>query len=189
VEAGRVGPVIPGVEMRLGENDEILVRGPNVFARYWNRPQSTATALQDGWFHTGDQGEVNAAGNWRVAGRLKNLVILSSGHNVAPEPIEGMLLRQISGAMQALVVGNGRGYLTAIVCGAVTEQFVQEGIDAANRSLPHYKQIRAFHLRSEAFTIESGLLTANGKLKRDAITSQLADEIAEMYESRARVAS
>jgi len=189
VEAGRVGPAIPGVEMRLGENDEILVGGPNVFTRYWNRPQETAAVLKDGWFHTGDQGEVNVAGNWRVAGRLKNLVILSSGHNIAPEPLEDMLLQQIPGAVQMIVIGNGRGYLTAIVCGQVTESSAQAGVDAVNRALPHYKQIRAFHLESAALTVESGLLTANGKLKRDAIMARFADEIAEMYESRAQVAS
>ena len=189
VVAGRVGPAIPSVEMRLGENQEILVRGPNVFAKYWNRPQETAAALQDGWFHTGDQGEVSATGNWTVAGRLKNLVILSSGHNVAPEPLEDKLLQQISGVLQVLVVGNGRGYLSAIVCGPVSEDAVQKALDAANLGLPHYKQVRAFHLRSETFSIESGLLTANGKLKRDAITAALREEIAEMYETRARVAS
>jgi long-chain acyl-CoA synthetase len=189
VVAGRVGPAIPGVEMRLGESQEILVRGPNIFAKYWNRPQETAAVLQDGWFHTGDQGEVNAAGNWTVAGRLKNLVILSSGHNVAPEPIEDKLLQQIPGALQVVIVGNGRGYLSVIVCGAVTENVVQAGVDAVNLDLPHYKQVRAFHMRKEAFSIESGLLTANGKLKRDAIASRLREEIAEMYEARARVAS
>jgi long-chain acyl-CoA synthetase len=189
VLAGWVGPVIPGVEMRLGENQEILVRGPNVFARYWNRPQETAAVLRDGWFHTGDQGEVNAAGNWAVAGRLKNLVILSSGHNVAPEPIEDKLLQQIPGALQVLIVGNGRGYLSAIVCGPVAEDAVQAALDAMNLDLPHYKQVRAFHLRGEAFSIESGMLTANGKLKRDAITAHLQNEIAEMYETRAQVAS
>jgi len=189
VVAGRVGPVIPGVEMRLGENQEILVRGPNVFARYWNRPQETAAVLRDGWFHTGDQGEVNASGNWAVAGRLKNLVILSSGHNVAPEPIEDKLLQQIPGALQVLIVGNGRGYLSAIVCGPVAGDAAQLALDAMNLDLPHYKQVRAFHLRPEAFSIESGLLTANGKLKRDAITAHFQNEIAEMYETRAKVAS
>ena len=190
VVAGRVGPAISGVEMRLGENQEILVRGPNVFAQYWNRPQETSAVLRDGWFHTGDQGEVNAAGNWTVAGRLKNLVILSSGHNVAPEPIEGKLLQQIPGALQAVVVGNGRGYLSAIVCGpAISEESVRTGVDAVNLGLPHYKQVRAFHVRQELFSIESGLLTANGKLKRDAIASSLKAQIEEMYEARSKVAS
>src|ERR1700692_2316018 len=71
VEPGRLGPAIRGIEMKLGENDEIVVRGPNVFPGYWNRPQETAKALRDGWFHTGDQGEVDGAGNWRIVGRLK----------------------------------------------------------------------------------------------------------------------
>ena len=69
------------------------MRGPNIFPGYWNRPQETAKVLRDGWFHTGDQGEVDAAGNWRIIGRIKNLIILGSGHNIAPEPIEDKLLR------------------------------------------------------------------------------------------------
>src|SRR6202162_3087837 len=88
VKPGRVGPAISRVEMKLVENDEIVVRGPNIFPGYWNRPQESAGVLRDGWFHTGDQGEVNAAGNWRIVGRIKNLIILNSGHNIAPEPIE-----------------------------------------------------------------------------------------------------
>ena len=93
VEPGRVGPAINGMEMKLGENDEIVVRGPNIFPGYWNRPQETAKVLRDGWFHTGDQGEVDAAGNWRIVGRIKNLIILGSGHNIAPEPIEDEVLQ------------------------------------------------------------------------------------------------
>ena len=80
VAQGRVGPAIPGTEMRLGRNDEIIVRGPNVFPGYWNRPQQTAEVLRDGWFHTGDQGEMDASGNWRIVGRIKNLIVLGSGH-------------------------------------------------------------------------------------------------------------
>src|SRR5271157_4790128 len=83
VEVGRVGPAIPGMEMKLGENDEIVVRGPNIFSGYWNRPEQTAEALRDGWFHTGDQGEVSAAGNWRIAGRIKNVIVLGSGHKIS----------------------------------------------------------------------------------------------------------
>src|SRR5205814_821243 len=83
-EPGRVGTAAPGVEMKLGENDEILVRGPNVFSGYWNQPDETAKVLRDGWFHTGDQGGINGAGNWKISGRIKNLIILNSGHNIAP---------------------------------------------------------------------------------------------------------
>jgi len=181
VEPGRVGPAISGIEMKLGENDEVLVRGPNIFPGYWNRPQETAEALRDGWFHTGDQGEVNAAGNWRIIGRIKNLIILNSGHKLAPEPIEDELLRNLPGAQQVVVVGNGRGYLTAIVTGSATREQVQAAIDTANSALPHYKQIRSFHLRPEPFSIDNGLLTANGKLKRDLIAARLDNEIEEMY--------
>ena len=96
---------------------------------------------------------------------------------------------QIPGALQALIVGNGRGYLSVIVCGPVSEDAVRSALDAMNLDLPHYKHVRAFHLRGEVFSTESGLLTANGKLKRDAITTRLQNEIAEMYETRTRVAS
>ena len=181
VEPGRVGPAISGIEMKLGENEEIVVRGPNIFPGYWNRPQETAKALRDGWFHTGDQGEVDVAGNWRIIGRIKNLIILGSGHNIAPEPIEEELLQNLPGAQQVVLVGNGRGYLSAIVTGSVNREQVQTAVDAVNPQLPHYKQVRAFHLHAEPFSIENGLLTANGKLKRDLITSRLQSEIEEMY--------
>ena len=181
VEPGRVGPAIDGVEMKLGENEEIVVRGPNVFPGYWNRPQETAKALRDGWFHTGDQGDKDAAGNWRIVGRIKNLIILGSGHNIPPEPIEEEILANLPGAQQVVLMGNGRGYLSAVVTGAVTRDRVQAALDAVNPGLPHYKQVRAFHVSSEPFSIENGLLTANGKLKRDLIAARLKDEIEDMY--------
>ena len=181
VEVGRVGPAIPGMEMKLGEHDEIVVRGPNVFLGYWNRPEQTAEALRDGWFHTGDQGEVNAAGNWRIAGRIKNLIILGSGHKISPEPIESTIAKNLPEAQQVVVVGNGRGYLTAIVTGSVSAEKVQSALDVVNPELPHYKQVRAFVVRGEAFSIDSGTLTVNGKLKRDVIAARMKDEIEEMY--------
>ena len=181
VEPGRVGPAISGIEMKLGENEELVVRGPNIFPGYWNRPEETAKALRDGWFHTGDQGEVNAAGNWRIVGRIKNLIILGSGHNIAPEPIEEDVQQSLPAAQQVMLVGNGRGYLTLIVTGKVISGEVQRAVNFANAALPHYKQIRAFHIHPEPFTIDSGLLTAMGKLKRDAITSAFKSEIEDMY--------
>lgn len=181
VEPGRVGPAINGIEMKLGPNEEILVRGPNIFPGYWNRPQATAQALRDGWFYTGDQGESDASGNWRIIGRVKNLIILGSGHNIAPEPIEEALLQQLSGAQQVVLTGNGRSYLSAIVTGDVLPKNVQSALDAVNEGLPHYKQIRAFHIRQEPFSIENGLLTANGKLKRDLIATRMKNEIEAMY--------
>jgi long-chain acyl-CoA synthetase len=187
VEVGRVGPAIPGMEMKLGENDEILVRGPNVFSGYWKRPEQTADALRDGWFHSGDQGEVNATGNWRIAGRIKNLIVLGSGHKISPEPIESAISKNLPEAQQVVVVGNGRGYLSAIVTGNVRAEHVQAALDVVNHELPHYKQVRAFYVRGEAFSIESGMLTANGKLKRDAIGAAMKEEIEGMYRVRQAV--
>jgi long-chain acyl-CoA synthetase len=183
VEPGRVGPAVPGTEMKLGENDEILVRGPNVFPGYWNRPLETANARREGWFHTGDQGEVNAGGNWRIVGRLKNLIVLGSGHKLSPEPIEEQILRNLPGAQQVVLMGNGRGYLSTIVTGNVTREQVQTALDAVNSDLPHYKQVRAFSLRPEGFSIENGCLTANGKVKRDVIAARMNSEIEEMYQT------
>ena len=111
----------------------------------------------------------------------ENLIILGSGHNVAPEPIEEKVLESLPGASQVVVVGNGKGYLSALVTGKVTAASVQAALDAVNPQFPHYKQIRAFHVEREPFTIESGLLTANGKLKRDAIATRFRDEIDALY--------
>jgi long-chain acyl-CoA synthetase len=182
VEPGFVGPAIPGIEMKLGENEEILVRGPNIFPGYWNRPEETARILRDGWLRTGDQGEVNACGNWRIIGRIKNLIILNSGHNVAPEPIEEKLLELLRAAQHVVLIGNGRSYLTALVTGEVAARDATAAIEAMNRDLPHYKQVRDFRILSEPLSIENGLLTPNGKVRRDTIAARFATEIAQMYE-------
>ncbi|MEP7270134.1 MAG: AMP-binding protein [Acidobacteriota bacterium] len=181
---GRVGPAIPGIEMRLGEGDEILVRGPNVFPGYWNRPEATAGVLRHGWLHTGDQGSVDERGNWAIVGRIKNLIILSSGHNVAPEPIEESVQEALPVAAQVVVHGNGRGYLTAVVAGPVTRSQVEAALVVANAKVPHYKNVRSFFLQDQPLTMESGLLTANGKVKRDAIAEHYAGEIDELYRAR-----
>jgi long-chain acyl-CoA synthetase len=187
-QPGKVGPAIPGVEMKLGENEEILARGPNIFPGYWNRPQQTAQVLREGWFHTGDQGEVDGHGNWKIIGRIKNLIILASGHNIAPEPIEEKLLQLLPGAGHVVLVGNGRGYLTAVISGGVSRDKAQQAIDAVNAEMPHYKQIRGFHLHAEGFSIENGFLTANGKLKRDTIADRLRNEIENLYTTRVEAA-
>jgi long-chain acyl-CoA synthetase len=186
IEPGRVGPAIPGIEMKTGENSEILVRGPNIFPGYWNRPAQTAEVLREGWFHTGDQGDVDASGNWKITGRIKNLIILNSGHNVVPEPMEEELLRALRGAQQVMLVGHGRGFISAIVTGEVAREEIESQIERLNATLPHYRKIRAFHAERQPFTIESGLLTANGKLKRDAIAARYAAEIEHMYAKAAQ---
>jgi long-chain acyl-CoA synthetase len=184
VEPGYVGQAIHGIEMKIAENEEIIVRGPHIFAGYWNRPEETARVLRDGWFHTGDQGEANARGNWRIIGRLKNLIILNSGHNVPPEPIEDKIAQYLPAAQHVVIVGNGRGYLCALVVGTVEPQAVQSALDAVNPSLPHYRQVRNFAIVREALAAENGLLTANGKLRRDAISARFALEINSMYDRK-----
>jgi len=184
VEPGYVGTAITGIEMKLAENEEIVVRGPHIFAGYWNRPEETSRVLQEGWFHTGDQGEVNVRGNWRISGRIKNLIILNSGHNIAPEPIEEKIARLLPAAQHVVIVGNGRGYLCALVTGAVESAAVQAALDAVNPDLPHYRQIRDFTIVRDVFAPENGLLTANGKLRRDAINARYASEINAMYDAK-----
>jgi len=182
-----VGPAIPGIEMKIAENEEIVIRGPNVFPGYWNRPQQTSEVLRDGWFHTGDQGELDSTGAWRIVGRLKNLIVLGSGHKIAPETIEDEIAHHLPSAQQVVVVGNGRGFLSAIVTGGVTDEQVQAALDTVNPQLPHYKQVRAFHICREPFSIENGMLTANGKLKRDLISSRMRSEIEDMYKVKQAV--
>jgi len=184
IQPGCVGQAIRGIEMKIADNEEIVVRGPHIFAGYWNRPEETARVLRDGWFHTGDQGEVNLRGNWRIIGRIKNLIILNSGHNIPPEPIEDKIARHLPAAQHVVIVGNGRGYLCALIAGSVEPQAVQSALDAVNPGLPHYRQVRNFAVVREAFTPENGLLTANGKLRRDAINARFASEINSMYDRK-----
>ena len=178
---GRVGPAIPGIEMKRSENDEILVRGPNIFSGYWNRPETTAKVLKDGWFCTGDQGEADEKGNWKIVGRLKDLIIPSSGHNISPEPIEQMVLSALPEAEHVMAVGNGRKFLSVIVTGNLSSAQIESALNNVNQMLPHYKQIRRFVRSPEPFTVESGLLTANRKLKRALIESHFQSEIEALY--------
>ena len=188
VQPGRVGLAIPGTEMQVVDTGEILVRGPHIFPGYWKRPEETAKVLEGGWFHTGDQGEVDANGYWRLTGRLKNLIVLNSGHKVPPEPLEAELAQSLPGAQKVILVGNQRSFLSALVVmnsgNGFSEAMVQSAIDFVNAELPHYKQVRAFKLISESLTPENGLLTSMGKLKRDAITTHFAAEIEEMYQKK-----
>ncbi|MFK7930806.1 MAG: long-chain fatty acid--CoA ligase [Myxococcota bacterium] len=182
VVPGRVGPALGGVEVRVGEGDEIQVRGPNIFPRYWKKPDASAAAFtEDGWFRTGDRGEVDGHGNWKIIGRVKNLLVPSSGHNVAPEPIEQLLIERIEGVEQALLVGHGKPFIAALLTGDIDPDTVQAGIDAINADLPHYKRVRAHHVAAEPFTIENGLLTANQKVRRDTIEAHYTAEIEAFY--------
>jgi long-chain acyl-CoA synthetase len=184
VDTGHVGPTIDGIEMQVGEENELIVRGPNIFPGYWNREEETAAVLRGGWFHTGDQGEKNEHGNWRIVGRVKNLLILNSGHKIPPEPIEDKLAQLLPAAQHVILVGNGRGYVCVLLAGPVDKAAVQSALDDINRDLPHYRQIRNFSILSETLTPDSGLLTATGKLRRSAINERFASQIDALYASK-----
>lgn len=178
---GSVGYAIDGVDIKLGDEGELLVRGPNVFAGYWNKGDATKAAVRDGWFHTGDQARIESDGRVSIIGRVKNILVPESGHNVAPEPLEQRILERVPQVAQAVVIGHGRPFLTAIVTGDADRREVEKHLEAINAELPHYRRIRAFHLEKQPFTIESGLLTANQKLRRSAIEKHFAEQIERLY--------
>jgi len=111
-------------------------------------------------------------------------MVLNSGHKIAPEPMEEQIARHLPAAQQVVIVGNGRGYLCALIAGTVEDHAVHAALETVNRELPHYRQVRNFKMVGNAFTAESGLLTANGKLRRDAVNERFAAEINAMYEQK-----
>jgi long-chain acyl-CoA synthetase len=181
VHVGRVGHAVPGCELRVSEAGELLCRGPNIFSGYFRRPEASAEVLRDGWFHTGDQVELASDGSLKIIGRLKDVIVPESGHNVAPGPIEDRLQRSAAGIEHVVVLGHGRPFLTALVTGTISEQQLDRALEELNHSLPHYQRLRKARRVSEVFTPDNGLLTANQKLKRKAIELHYRDTIEEMY--------
>lgn len=177
---GYVGKAIDGVEMQISDEGELICRGPNIFPEYWKRPDATTTSIREGWFHTGDMAEITGDGYLRIVGRLKDLLVPESGHNVAPGPIEEKLANLLPGA-QVMVVGHARPYLAVIVTGPVTEEVVQAAVDKVNADLPHYRRLRKFFIAAEPFSVENGELTANQKLKRNAVEKRYTSQIQGMY--------
>lgn len=179
---GRVGIAIDGVKTKLSEEGELLVSGPNIFAGYWENESETKRALTDGWFHTGDQVDIEA-GNLKIIGRIKNLLVPESGHNIAPEPIEEKFLEQCPEAEQAVLVGHGKPFLSIIVTGKSSREQVDAALEAINADQPFYKRIKNPILVQESFSPENGLLTANQKLRRAVIEKHFESEIEAVYEA------
>lgn len=178
---GTVGQALDICETKLSAEGELLVRGPHVFQGYWRKDQATREAFEDGWFRTGDVATLDEAGRLRIVGRQKNLVIMESGHNVAPEPIERSLQSHLPGVEHAVLVGQGRPFLAVLLTGKASTEAVQAAIETVNAELPHYQQIRA-HLRLEtSLGSTPGLLTANQKLRRSAIERHYSDDIDALY--------
>lgn len=180
---GKVGWPIPGVTLRLGEEDELQVLGANIFPSYWGREAATAeTRTADGWFRTGDQAELGADQSLKLIGRVKNVLVPLSGHNVAPEPIEEKLLR-LPGVEQAVVFGHAKKHLVALLTGdGLTVSGLMPEVERINQDLPFYKRIRSIHVTAERLTPENGCLTANQKLKRKAIEKHFAAALAPLWE-------
>ncbi|MEY4515060.1 MAG: hypothetical protein RLZZ450_7182 [Pseudomonadota bacterium] len=177
---GYVGRALTGVDLKVTDEGELICRGPNIFPAYWKRPDATEKSLQKGWFHTGDMAELTPDGDLKIVGRLKDLLVPESGHNVAPGPLEEKLASLVPGA-QVMLVGHARPYLSAIFAGQADKDAIQSAIDALNQELPHYRRVRKFLLSPEPFSVENGLLTANQKLKRNAVEKHYASQIDGMY--------
>lgn len=204
LEPGAVGPAIPGVEARISREQEILLRGPNVFAGYWNRPEETRRVLDEqGWLHTGDEGVIED-GRLRVVGRKKELLVTSGGHKIAPQPIEAAL-QQSRWIQKAVLLGEGRPFVAALL--SLREETTREWartndhpeeldalahssdlravlrseIDALNAGLASYERIRDFVILEAPLTTGDGDLTPTGKLRRERIYQHFQAQIEGLY--------
>ncbi len=170
-----VGRPLEGVELRIAEDGEILVRGDLVMHGYWGRPDETENAIRDGWLHTGDIGTLDADNYLRITDRKKDMIVLSGGENVSPARIEGMLIAEPPIA-QAVVLGEGKSGLTALV--VVAEGFdevaVASAVSDVNKRLSVTERIRR-HAVVPAFTIDNGLMTATQKIKRHLVRERHAE--------------
>jgi len=175
-----VGTPLEGVEVRIAEDGEILLRGDLVMDGYWNRPEDTAQAIRDGWLHTGDIGTLDADNYLRITDRKKDMIVLSGGENVSPARIEGMLIAETSIA-QAVVIGEGRAGLTALLVAAdgFSEADVASALSDVNKRLSVTERIRR-HAVVEPFTIDNGLMTATQKIKRHLVRKAHAEVLAKL---------
>lgn len=161
-----VGTPLAGVDLKLAEDGEILVRGDLVMDGYWGRPDDTAAAIQDGWLHTGDIGVLAPDGYLRITDRKKDMIVLSGGDNVSPAKIETMLMAEPAIA-QAVVAGDGRAALTALLVPAdgFDDVSVAVAVTEVNQRLSVTERIRK-HALVQPFTVENGLLTPTLKVRR-----------------------
>jgi len=187
--ADTVGPQLPGVEVRLSEDAELLVRGDNVMTGYWNDPEATAKALIDGWLHTGDLAEIDPDGHIRIVGRLKDLIVNSGGDNIAPAPIE-QEIGLYPEVEQVVVVGDGRPWLSAIICLAEgieaqePKQVIQTILKRYNQDKTPMMHIRKAIPMTEPCSIENGMLTPTHKIKRAQVIALHQPQIDKLYSTK-----
>jgi long-chain acyl-CoA synthetase len=203
---GSVGRPLPGVEVRIADDGEVLVRGPNVMVGYHERPADTADVLREGWLQTGDIGSVDAEGYLWITDRKKELLATSGGKKIAPQPIEAAL-RSDAIVADALLVGDGRHFLSALIVPNVKElcrvtgDSVPDGLAATqalidradvrarfqtlvntvNAPLAPFQQIKQFALLPQDFSIYPGAVTPTLKVKRRVVEATYRDLIATMY--------
>jgi long-chain acyl-CoA synthetase len=205
LRVGTVGRPIPGVELRIAEDGEILARGPNVMRGYFNKPEATAEVLKDGWFHTGDIGQIDAEGYLSITDRKKDLLVTSGGKKIAPQPIEGVL-KQSPLVGEAVLLGDRRKYAAVLIVPEFTAlerrlkdlgrppaaraelvtrpdvvALYQEIVDALNRELSQFERIKRMALLPSEFSIESGELTPSLKVKRKVVEQRWHDQIEALY--------
>jgi long-chain acyl-CoA synthetase len=201
MKLGTVGRTIPGVELRISPEGEILIKGPNVMKGYLNMPEATREAIEEGWFHTGDIGTIDDQGFLAITDRKKDLIITSVGKNVSPQRIE-TLLRADEYIKEALVYGDGRAHLVALIVPDM-ERLIAGGIEIEERSWPieqgesikffekrvrdklkllaRFEQIKRFALIDD-LSLEAGELTPTMKVKREVVAGKFKDLIDRLYE-------
>ncbi|CAN5384934.1 long-chain fatty acid--CoA ligase [soil metagenome] len=205
MKIGTVGVALPGVELAIAPDREILAKGPNITQGYLNRPEATAEAFGDeGWFHTGDEGSIDEEGFLTITGRKKELIKTSGGKYVAPAKIEGSL-KLLPIIQEAVIIGDTRNYVTALIScdpddlkdwadqqGIPADQDhpkVKEAIDAhvakVNEGLASFESIKYWTL-VDPLTVDNGLLTASLKVKRNIVHERYAEDIDEMYTGRSK---
>jgi len=187
---GTVGHVVDGCEIRIEDDGEILVRSDTVFKGYFKDPEATAAVFtEDGFFRTGDVGEIDADGFVKITDRKKDLIITAGGKNIAPQNLENAL-KASRFVSQALVVGDRRPYVTALITldrdevngsGRDAQELVQELVDSVNRDRVRVEQIKRFSILPRDFTQEDGELTPTLKLRRRIVQEHFGDEIEKLY--------
>jgi long-chain acyl-CoA synthetase len=191
---GTVGPAIPGIELKLAEDGEILIAGPTVFAGYLDDAAATQAALPgDGWLHTGDVGTLDEDGFLTVTDRKKDMIVTAGGKNVSPQNLENML-KTVSVVSQALIVGDRRPYLVALITldddeveklGSrdEAEVLVQQSVESVNGDLARFEQIRRYTILPRDFSAEQNEVTPTLKLKRRIVEEHFAAELEKLYAS------
>jgi long-chain acyl-CoA synthetase len=173
---------MPGCEVRIAADKEILVRSEMMFNGYYKAPEETAKMFADGWLLTGDLGEIDDDGFLKIIGRKKELIVTSTGKKISPALIENML-KENHLVSQAMVYGEGRSYLVALIAltGPAERETVQAIVDKVNRRVSSTESIKRFAILERDFEIARDEITPTGKLKRDVITNRFREVIEKLY--------